>query len=43
LGIPKHSKAVVLFDDKSLANFDSFFASKGLNNDLEHVFTLDHD
>ena len=40
--IPPHGKAIVLFDGKSLANFDSFFQSKGLNNDPEHVFRLEH-
>jgi hypothetical protein len=40
--IPPHGKAIVLFDGKSLSNFDSFFDSKGLNNDPERVFRLDH-
>ncbi len=40
--IPRHGKAIVLFDGKSLANFDSFLGTKGLNNDPEHVFRLEN-
>ncbi len=40
--IPSHGKAIVLFDGKSLANFDSFLGTKGLNNDPEHIFRLEN-
>ncbi len=40
--VPKHGKEIVLFDGGSLTNFDSFLTTKGLNNDPEHVFTLEN-
>ena len=40
--IPKHGKAVVLFDVKDPANFDSFLQTKGLNSDPDHVFKFEN-
>jgi hypothetical protein len=39
--VPAHRDPIVLFDGSSLANFDSFLKTKGLNNDPDHVFTLE--
>ena len=39
--IPPHKAAIVLFDGKSLGNFDTFIKSKGLNSDPDHVFKLE--
>jgi hypothetical protein len=39
--IPAHKAAIVLFNGKSLDNFDSFLKSKGLNSDPEHVFRVE--
>jgi len=41
-GIPKHGRAVVLFDGKDLHQFDTFLPSTGLNSDPNHVFTVEH-
>ena len=41
--IPKHGKAIVLFDGKDLSQFDTFFTSSGLNSDPHHVFTVEND
>src|SRR5664279_4037332 len=41
--IPAHGEVVVLFDGSGLGNFDSFIASKGLNSDPDHVFTVEKD
>jgi len=40
--IPRHGKAVVLFDGTDLDSFDSFLKTKGLNNDPDHVFRLEN-
>jgi len=40
--IPKHGPAVVLFDGKDLAQFDTFLPSAGLNADPNHVFTVEN-
>jgi len=40
-GIPKHGRAVVLFDGKDLHQFDTFLPSTGLNSDPNHVFTVE--
>ncbi len=39
--IPPHGPAVVLFDGSGLDQFDSFIPSKGLNNDTDHIFTVE--
>jgi hypothetical protein len=39
--IPPHKAAIVLFDGKSLDNFDTFLKSKGLNSDPAHVFAVE--
>jgi len=41
-GIPKHGKAVVLFDGRDLSQFDTFLPSSGLNSDPQHVFTVEN-
>lgn len=41
-GIPPHGQAIVLFDGTSLANFDSFLKTQGLNRDPEQVFRLEN-
>jgi hypothetical protein len=41
--MPPHDEAIVLFDGTSLANFDSFLKTKGLNYDPEHVFRLENE
>jgi hypothetical protein len=40
--IPPHGKAVVLFDGRDLANFDTFLKERGLNNDPDHVFLVEN-
>ena len=40
--IPAHGPAVVLFDGHDLNGFDTFLKSKGLNNDPDHVFQVEH-
>jgi hypothetical protein len=40
--IPRHGKAIVLFDGTNLDSFDSFLKTKGLNNDPDHVFRLEN-
>ena len=39
--VPKHGKAVVLFDGSAPATFDSFLEGKGLNSDPDHVFKFE--
>ncbi len=39
--VPAHGPAVVLFDGKDLANFDVFLKNDGLNNDPQHVFSVE--
>ena len=39
--IPPHGSAVVLFDGTSLAAFDSFLKTDGLNSDPGHVFQVE--
>lgn len=41
-GIPKHGRAIVLFDGKDLNGFDTFITSSGLNSDPNHIFTVEH-
>src|ERR1700716_331790 len=40
--IPPHGKAVVLFDGRDLANFDTFLKEHGLKNDPDHVFRIEN-
>ncbi len=40
--IPKHGRAVVLFDGKDLGQFDTFLPSTGLNADPGKVFTVEN-
>jgi len=40
--VPPHVEAIVLFDGQSLDNFDRFLPSKGLNNDPDHVFSVEN-
>ena len=40
--IPKHKAAIVLFDGKSLAQFDTFIPGSGLNADPNHVFSVEN-
>ena len=40
--IPKHGRAVVLFDGKNLGQFDTFMRSTGLNSDPNQVFTVEN-
>jgi 3-keto-disaccharide hydrolase len=40
--IPRHGKAIVLFNGTNLDSFDSFLKTKGLNNDPDHVFRLEN-
>jgi hypothetical protein len=40
--IPKHGRAVVLFDGKDLSQFDTFLSSTGLNADPSQVFTVEN-
>ncbi len=40
-GIPAHGPAVVLFDGTNLDQFETFSPSKGLNNDSDHIFTVE--
>ena len=40
--IPAHGPAVVLFNGSDLSGFDTFIQSKGLNNDPDHVFQVEH-
>ncbi len=40
--IPKHGRAVVLFDGKDLSQFDTFLPSTGLNADPGQVFTVEN-
>ena len=39
-GIPRHGRAIVLFDGKDLGQFDTFLPSTGLNSDPKHIFTV---
>jgi hypothetical protein len=41
-GIPPHGPAIVLFNGKDLAQFDTFLPSTGLNSDPNHVFTVEN-
>ena len=40
--IPKHGRAMVLFDGKDLSQFDTFLPSTGLNADPNHVFMVEN-
>jgi hypothetical protein len=40
--VPKHGKAVVLFNGSAPATFDSFLQAKGLNSDSDHVFNFEN-
>ena len=40
--VPKHGKAIVLFDGSRPSTFDSFLETQGLNNDPDHVFTFEN-
>ncbi len=40
--IPPHSAAITLFDGRDLANFDTFLKEHGLNNDPDHVFSVEN-
>ncbi len=40
--IPPHGPAVVLFDGKDLAGFDTFIRGRGLNTDPIHVFSVEN-
>lgn len=39
--VPAHGAAVVLFDGKDLAGFDTFIRGRGLNSDPEKVFRVE--
>lgn len=39
---PPTAKPIKLFNGKNLDGFDTFLKTKGLNNDPEKVFTVDH-
>ena len=39
--IPPHGKAIILFDGHDLRNFDIFLKDRGLNNDPDHVFSVE--
>jgi hypothetical protein len=39
--IPPHKAAIVLFNGHDLSNFDTFIRGKGLNNDPDHIFTVE--
>src|SRR6476469_9511751 len=41
-GIPPTGKAIKLFNGKNLNGFDTFLKTKGLNNDPEKVFQVEH-
>jgi len=41
-GIPKHGRAIVLFDGKDLSQFDIFLKASGLNSDPKHVFSVEN-
>jgi hypothetical protein len=41
-GIPRHGPAIVLFNGKDLAGFDTFLPSAGLNSDPNHVFIVEN-
>ncbi len=41
-GIPKHGKAVFVFNGRDLSQFDMFLPSTGLNADPKHVFTVEN-
>lgn len=40
--IPTHGPAIVLFDGANLNQFETFSPSKGLNNDTDHLFTIEN-
>jgi hypothetical protein len=40
--IPKHGRAVKLFDGKDLKGFDTFLTKEGLNFDPDHVFKIEN-
>ena len=40
--IPRHKAAIVLFDGKDLAQFDTFIPGSGLNADPNHVFSVEN-
>lgn len=40
--IPPHGKAIVLFNGRDLRNFDVFLKDHGLNNDPDHVFSVEN-
>jgi hypothetical protein len=40
-GIPAHGPAIVLFNGRDLAGFDTFLKGEGLNHDPNHVFRVE--
>jgi Domain of Unknown Function (DUF1080) len=40
--VPKHGKAITLFNGKAPGSFDSFLKTQGLNSDPDHVFTFEN-
>ncbi len=40
--IPRHGRALVLFNGRDLSQFDTFLPSTGLNSDPKHVFTVEN-
>ena len=40
-GIPPHGKAIILFDGHDLRSFDVFLKDHGLNDDPDHVFSVE--
>ncbi len=40
--IPKHGRAVKLFNGKDLSGFDTFLKKDGLNSDPDNVFRVEH-
>jgi hypothetical protein len=39
--IPRHGKAVILFNGRDLTQFDTFIKTQGLNSDPNHVFQVE--
>lgn len=42
IAIPPHGPALVLFNGKDLAGFDTFLRDRGLNSDPNHVFAVEN-
>jgi hypothetical protein len=40
--VPAHTTPISLFNGHDLSNFETFIRDKGLNNDPNHMFTVDH-